>query len=45
MKTTVVLVWVLLIAGCASHRTRIHCEAHLKPINALAAVTKAGGEP
>ena len=29
----VVIVLVLLVSACSSHRTRIDCEGHLKPIN------------
>jgi hypothetical protein len=41
LKTTVVIA-VVLLAGCASHR--VHCEGHLKPINAPAPATPAGGQ-
>ena len=43
LKTTVVIA-VVLLAGCASHRTRVNCEGHLKPINAPAPVTPGGGK-
>jgi starvation-inducible outer membrane lipoprotein len=44
-KTMLTLALFLLLVGCASHPPRIDCERHLKPINAPAPVTKAGGEP
>jgi hypothetical protein len=40
---TIVVIAVVLLAGCASHR--VPCEGHLKPINAPAPVTSAGGKP
>ena len=44
-KTTVLLALGLLLAGCATHRTRVDCEGRLRPINAPAPVTPAGAEP
>jgi hypothetical protein len=41
LKTTVAIA-VVLLAGCASHR--VHCDGHLKPINAPAPVTPAGAK-
>jgi hypothetical protein len=35
-KTIWALALALLVVGCASHRTRVDCDGHLKPINAPA---------
>lgn len=38
-----VMLSLLLITSCASHRPRVDCERHLKPINPLARIDKVGG--
>ena len=45
LKTIGLLALALLLAGCATHRTRVDCEGHLRPINAPAPVTPGGAEP
>ena len=45
LKAMVTVALLVFIAGCASHPPRIDCDGHLKPINAPAPVTRAGGGP
>jgi hypothetical protein len=44
LKTIWVLALMLLVGGCASHRPRVDCEGHLRPINAPAPTAK-GAHP
>jgi hypothetical protein len=39
----VVMLWLLLIASCASHPPRVDCEGHLKPINPPARTANPDG--
>jgi hypothetical protein len=45
LKAIVFLVLALGMVGCASHRTRVDCEGHLRPINAPAAAKPSGTHP
>jgi hypothetical protein len=40
-KTIWALALALLMVGCASHRTRVDCDGHLKPINTPAPTAKS----
>ena len=45
IKVIIALVLALVIVGCASHRTRVDCDGHLRPINAPAPAKPAGVHP
>jgi hypothetical protein len=45
IKVIIALVLALVIVGCASHRTRVDCEGHLRPINVPAPAKPAGVHP
>ena len=45
LKAIAAVVLALMIVGCASHRTRIDCEGHLRPINAPAPAKPAEAHP
>ncbi len=40
-KTIWAMALALLVVGCASHRTRVDCDGHLKPINTPAPTAKS----
>lgn len=44
-KTMWVMALALLVVGCVSHRSRVDCEGHLKPINAPAPAKPASAHP
>jgi hypothetical protein len=42
-RSLVAIALALLMIGCSTHRTRVNCDGHLRPINPPAPVTPAGG--
>jgi hypothetical protein len=45
VKTVLAMILALMLIGCASHRTRVHCEGHLTAINAPAPATPSSARP
>jgi hypothetical protein len=45
LKSVLVIALALLAVGCASHRTRVSCDGHLKPINPPAAAKSGSAHP